>query len=359
MTQPLAVPPPPTEPSLQYVFGERVPAPAGLLEVAPGVHWLRMPLPFALDHINLWLLEDEAGWTLVDCGLNHEATLPLWEQLFAERLGGRPIQRLVVTHYHADHVGLAGWHQRRWNAPLWMTEGEYLTALALYYETPGHHRGAMFDLFRQHGLDEARIEGMKAFAGAYTRLIAELPHTFRRIMPDERITIGGRQWRVLTGYGHAPEHASLYCDALGVMIAGDMVLPRISTNISVRPVEPEGDPLARFLESLERFAALPHDTLVLPSHGLPFCGMRARIAQLQRHHADRLAELRAACSEPRCARELVPVLFRRTLDDRAWYFAMGECIAHLNCLMHAGAVERIRGADGVLRFGGLKTGKMT
>ncbi|MPZ45146.1 MAG: MBL fold metallo-hydrolase [Betaproteobacteria bacterium] len=335
---------------LEYAFGEEVPAPAGSIEVAPGVHWLRMPLPFALDHINLWLLADGDGWTLIDCGLNHKATVALWEQAFGGLLGGRPIKRLVVTHYHADHVGLAGWHQRRWDAPLWMTEGEFLTALALYHETPGHHRGAMFDLFRAHGLDEARIEGMKVFSGAYPRLISELPHTFRRIMPDERLEIGGRPWRVLIGHGHAPEHASLHCDALGVLIAGDMVLPRISTNISVRPVEPEGNPLAQFLQSLERFAALPHDTLVLPSHGLPFRGMQARIAQLQKHHAERLDELKAACSEPRCARELVPVLFRRTLDDHAWYFAMGECIAHLNCLMHAGWLRRERDARGVLRF---------
>jgi glyoxylase-like metal-dependent hydrolase (beta-lactamase superfamily II) len=310
-----------------------------------------MPLPFALDHINLWLLADADGWTLVDCGLNHKATRELWEQAFEALLGGRPVHRLVVTHYHADHVGLAGWHQRRWNAPLWMTEGEFLTALALYHETPGHHRGAMFDLFRAHGLDEARIEGMKVFSGAYPRLISELPHTFRRMMPDEQIEIGGRSWRVLIGHGHAPEHASLYCEDLGVLIAGDMVLPRISTNISVRPVEPDGNPLAQFLQSLDRFAALPHDSLVLPSHGLPFRGMHARIAQLQHHHAERLGELEAACDEPRCARELVPVLFRRALDDRAWYFAMGECIAHLNYLLHAGRLRRERDARGVLRFG--------
>lgn len=338
-----------------YVLGERVPAPAGTIEIAPGVHWLRMPLPFALDHINLWLLADGDGWTLVDCGLNHPATVALWEQLAKDCLGGRPITRLVVTHYHADHVGLAGWHGQRWNAPLWMMEGEYLTALALYHETPGHHRGAMFDLFREHGLDETRIDGMKSFAGAYRRLIAELPHTFRRMMPHDEIDICGRSWRVLPGYGHSPEHASLYCDELGAMIGGDMVLPRISTNISVRPVEPEGNPLARFLESLDRFTALPQSTLVLPSHGLPFRGMHARIAQLQAHHADRLAELRVACNEPRSACDLVPVLFRRTLDDRAWYFAMGECIAHLNYLMHDHSVVRSRGADGVLRFAATAT----
>jgi glyoxylase-like metal-dependent hydrolase (beta-lactamase superfamily II) len=333
-----------------YVWGERLPAPAETLEVAPGVYWLRMPLPFALDHINLWLLRDGPGWTLIDCGVNSRPSVELWERLIHERLAGSPISRLIVSHYHADHVGLGGWHAKRWNAPLWMSEGEYLTALALYYETPGHHRGAMFDLFRTHGLDEPRIDAMKSFSGAYPRLITELPHTFRRIFPDENLVIGARQWRVIAGYGHAPEHVSLHCEELGVLIAGDMVLPRISTNVSVRPVEPDGNPLARFLESLQRFTALPRDTLVLPSHGSPFRGLHGRLEQLQLHHTERLADLRAACSEPRCARELVPILFRRTLDDRAWYFAMGECIAHLNCLLYAGGVERQRDAEGVWRF---------
>jgi len=340
---------------VDYVFGERLPGPAETLEVAPGVHWLRMPLPFALDHINLWLLADGPGWTLVDCGVNVPKSIALWDQLIANKLGQQRISRLVVTHYHADHVGLAGWHARRWEAPLWMTEGEYLTALALYYETPGHHRGSMFDLFRAHGLGDDRIEGMKSFSGAYRRLITELPHTFRRLMPQEEFRVGDHIWRVLPGYGHAPEHASLYCATLGVMIAGDMVLPRISTNISVRPVEPEGNPLARFLESLDRFRALPKDTLVLPSHGLPFRGMHARIAQLDHHHAERLAELQAACDTPRSAAELVPVLFRRPLDDRGWYFAMGECIAHLNYLMHAGSVERIRDSQGIQRFAAVRS----
>ena len=344
---------PATEPPTyapEYVFGSRMPAPAEAVEVGPGVFWLRMPLPFALDHINLWLLRDGNEWTLVDCGVNSRATIELWERLIGNHLHGTRIGRLVVTHYHADHVGLAGWHARRWDAPLWMTEGEYLTALALYYETPGHHRGSMFDLFRAHGLEERRIDAMKSFSGAYPRLITELPHTFRRIMPDEELAIGGRRWRVLAGYGHAPEHASLYCDELEIMIAGDMVLPRISTNISARPVEPDGDQLARFLESLQRFTALPQSTLVLPSHGLPFRGLHGRLAQLQSHHAERLGELRAACSEPRCAADLVPILFRRALDDRAWYFAMGECIAHLNHLMYEGSVARRRDADGIWRF---------
>lgn len=347
----MATPPRPDDaPVVDYVFGDRLPEPAATLEVAPGVHWLRMPLPFALDHINLWLLEDGDAWTMVDCGVNQPSTIELWERYFATAAPARPIARLVVTHYHADHVGLAGWHSQRWNVPLWMTEGEYLTSLALYYETPGHHRGSMFDLFRRHGLPESRLEGMKVFSGAYRRLITELPHTFRRIMPEEELSIGGRSWRVITGYGHAPEHASLYCPSLGVMIAGDMMLPRISTNVSVRPVEPDGNPLARFLESIERFTALPADTLVLPSHGLPFRGLHGRIDQLQRHHAERLADLLAACDAPRSATDLVPVLFRRPLDDRGWYFAMGECIAHLNYLMHAGQVRRQSDADGVLRF---------
>jgi len=336
---------------LQYPWDDRIPAPAQMIEVGPGVHWVRMPLPFALDHINLWVLEDGDGWTLVDTGVNSREIMELWEAMFPTVLAGRPIRRIVVTHYHADHVGLAGWHCRRAGVPLWMTEGEYLSALAVYYEMPGHHRDAMFDQFRGHGLEQRRIEGMKTFAGAYRRLITDLPDHFHRIMGGETIRIGAHDWKVIAGYGHAPEHASLHCEALGLLIAGDMILPRISTNIAVRPVEPDGNPLKRFLDSIDRIAGLlPADVLVLPSHGLPFRGLPVRVAQLKQHHAERLSELRTACPELRTARDLVPVLFRRNLDDRGWYFGMGECLAHLNYLMHEGALTRVRGDDGVMRF---------
>jgi glyoxylase-like metal-dependent hydrolase (beta-lactamase superfamily II) len=184
----------------------------------------------------------------------------------------------------------------------------------------------------------------------YRRGVPELPFSFLRIQAHDQIRIGGHRWRVIPGHGHSPEHASLYCAAMNVCIAGDMLLPRISTNVSVWPVEPDGDPLARFLDSLTAFADLPPDTLILPSHGLPFVGASVRVAQLRAHHEARLAELVAAAGEPHSAAEFVPVLFRRELDLQQRFFAMGEAIAHLNHLWRAGRLVRLVGDDGKILF---------
>ena len=336
-------------PELELPFAQH-PAPGCALQVAPGVFWVRMPLPLALNHINLWLLEQADGWTVVDCGFNSDETRTLWERVFAACLGGRPIRRLIVTHFHPDHLGLCAWLTRRWDVEVWMTEAEYLTAHAVFDSAAGHGKDELFALFRRHGLAESRIAEMADFGNSYRRWMQELPGRFRRILPDEAIDIGANVWRVVVGHGHAPEHAALYCDALGVMISGDMVLPRITTNVSVRAAEPDGNPLKLFLDSLLRYRALPGEALVLPSHGMVFRGLHSRIDQLLAHHADRLDALKRALTEPATAAAVAPVLFPRELDARQWFFAMGEAIAHLNYLMLDGGVERETGADGLYRF---------
>lgn len=335
--------------ALAYPF-PAVPAPGVGIEIAPGVHWLRMPLPFALDHINLWALEDGDGWTLVDCGYALDTVKDLWEQLFAGLLQGRPVRRLIVTHYHPDHVGLAAWIAERFGAPVWMTEAEFLTAHAVWNGYGGYERGAVLELFRAHGLDSKYLAAFSARESAYKRGVPTLPAAFRRIIDNDEILIGGRAWRVVEGHGHSPEHAALHCPELGVFISGDMVLPRISTNISVWAKEPDGDPLGRFLESQARYRNLPGDTLVLPSHGRVFHGLHRRIGELVAHHAERLEAVRDACVAPRSAGDLLPVLFARELDVHQVFFAIGESIAHLNHLMHRGEVERISGGDGLFRF---------
>jgi glyoxylase-like metal-dependent hydrolase (beta-lactamase superfamily II) len=327
------------------------PAAGTVRSVAPGVHWLRMPLPFALDHINLWLLEDAGGWTLVDTGLGDAATRAFWERIIGSTIGARAVRRVLVTHYHPDHAGNAAWLCERFQAPLWMTQAEYLTAHAVREGVGGYVPGATLALFRANGLDHARHQQMAARGNLYRTQVPEFPDRYRRIMDGESIRVGAHQWRVITGYGHAPEHASLYCEQLGLLISGDMLLPRISTNVSVWPVDPEGDPLGQFLQSIRRYCELPGDTLILPSHGLPFRGAHARVAQLEQHHAARLAELLEACREaPRSAADVLETLFRRKLDAHQMFFAMGEAIAHLHFLERAGSVRRARDADGVARF---------
>jgi glyoxylase-like metal-dependent hydrolase (beta-lactamase superfamily II) len=336
--------------ALQFPFAE-APAAGTALEVAPGVHWLRMPLPFALNHINLWLLEDGDGWTLVDSGLGDAPTRALWEKIFAGVLSGKSVRRVLVTHYHPDHVGNAGWLCRRTGAPLWMTQGEYLTTHAVLAGVAGYVPGATLALFRANGLDNESHAQMAQRGNLFRLQVPEFPEQYRRIMDGERLAIGGREWRVMTGYGHAPEHASLYCEALELAISGDMLLPKISTNVSVWPIDPEGDPLGLFLQSIRRYFELPAATLILPSHGLPFRGAHERVAQLQAHHEERLAELLEACREaPRSAADVLELLFRRKLDTHQMFFAMGEAIAHLHFLERSGRLRRSVGQDGVARF---------
>ncbi|MEX8517662.1 MAG: MBL fold metallo-hydrolase [Leptothrix sp. (in: b-proteobacteria)] len=351
----------PLEHELVYPLGDALPALGTSLEVAPGVRWIRMGLPFALDHINLWLLRDEidgrAGWSVVDCGISNDTTRAAWEQVFAHELDGLPVLRVIVTHMHPDHVGLAHWLTERWSTPdhpcrLWISGTDWNAARMASIHTIGFGGEPAAAFFASHGLsDPEALAKVRGRGNYYSGMVPAVPNQYRRLMDQQLLTIGGRTWRCHSGYGHAPEHISLHCEALGVLISGDMVLPRISTNISVIDLEPEANPLPLYLASLDRMRPLPADTLGLPSHGKPFRGLHPRIEQLHGHHRDRLADVLAACAAAPCsAADILPVLFKRALDLHQTTFAMGEAIAHLNALWLDGQLLRLRGADGVLRF---------
>ena len=372
------------ESELTYPLGDALPAPGGVLDVAPGVRWVRMGLPFALDHINLWLLRDEIdgkqGWTIVDSGITNDATKANWEAVFADHLDGLPVLRLIVTHFHPDHIGLAHWLTERWSGQaagppqgeasplggqhsgtaasvgascrLWMSATDYNLARLSSGTTTGVGGSAAADFFAAHGVADAdSLDKIRARSNYYANMVPAVPSCFRRLMDGSIVHIGGNAWRCIAGYGHAPEHLSLYCEALGLLISGDMVLPRISTNMSVIDVEPEADPLRLYLDSITHMLSLPADTLVLPSHGKPFTGLHARVDQLIEHHDERLADVMAACTEAPChAAGLLELLFKRKLDLHQMTFAMGESIAHLNALWLRGDLVRQLGADGVYRF---------
>ena len=346
------------ERELHYPFGDQLPAPGTTLEVAPGVRWVRMVLPFALDHINLWLLADEIdgrqGWTIVDCCISRQEARDQWEQIFETQLQGLPVLRVIVTHMHPDHIGLADWLCQRWNAPLWISSTDYHVAKVLSSvgdSAAGGEEAANF--FAAHGLVDAEaVAKIRARTSYYANMVPGVPKNFVRMLDGDEVLIGGRSWRCISGYGHAPEHISLYCDERKVLLGGDMMLPRISTNVSVYAGEPESNPLRMFLQSIRRFKELPADVLGLPAHGKPFTGVHRRVEQLEEHHRDHLAALLEACTaRALSASEALPVLFKRALDLHQMTFAMGETVAHLHYLWFAGQLRRTLGEDGIYRFG--------
>lgn len=345
----------PLEHQLQYPHDDTLPALGASIQVAPGVRWIRMPLPFALDHINLWLIRDNyagrEGWTLVDCGVARDEVKAAWEQVFETQLDGLPLVRVIVTHMHPDHIGLAHWLTTRFDAPLQMTMSDFMVAhLHLKGESSAGGE-SLAAHFARHGMSNPDdLEGVRTRKRYYSQLVPSVPPTFIRIVDNQIVPIGGHDWQVIVGYGHAPEHASLYCKALNIVISGDMVLPRISTNVAVADNEPEGNPLQDYLDSLGRYADVPADTLVLPSHGRPFVGIHTRIGQQHDHHADHLARVLKACDSPKSAFDMVPVLFKRKLDLHQMTFALGESIAHMHMLMYSGKLRRQIGGDGVIRF---------
>jgi glyoxylase-like metal-dependent hydrolase (beta-lactamase superfamily II) len=359
------------EARLVYPLGDTLPEPGRTVELAPGVRWLRMGLPFALDHINLWLLRDRQdgveGWTIVDCGVANDATRALWEQLFASELQGLPVLRVIVTHMHPDHIGLADWLCSKWSTPerecrLWVSATDWNAARVASQATTGFGGDNAAKFFAMHGLtDPESLAKVRARKTYYADMVPSVPGRFRRLMHGMRIEIGGRSWTCIAGYGHAPEHISLHCAELpatlgdsaftGVLISGDMLLPRISTNVSVIDIEPEADPLPLFLQSIAALRSLPEATLVLPSHGKPFLGLHERVGQLLQHHEERYADVLQACAEQPCsAADLLMVLFKRKLDLHQTTFAMGESVAHLHALAGAGRLLPVRSEDGVLRY---------
>lgn len=316
-------------------------------EVAPGVHWLRMGLPLALDHINLYLLDAGNGWYVLDTGMNTDGSRETWERVMATCLGGRPVIGVIVTHMHPDHVGLAGWLCERFRAPLLMSFGEYFSARC--FSTPPKTLAWSTEaFFRRAGMSDDYIGGFRRRVRGYGSLVAELPGSYRRLRDGDLLPIGSRYWRVVVGSGHSPEHVCLHCEADGLLLAGDQVIAGITSNVSVMAIEPDANPLACWLDSHRRFLQLPADVLVLPAHNLPFRGLHRRLQALIDHHEDHMRALEAACVQPQSLPELLPVLFRRPLGDNERSMAVGECLAHLHLLMARGRIARDLDGDGVL-----------
>ena len=325
-------------PDLTYPFST-IPGLGEGVQVAPGVHWLRMRLPMVLNHINVWALADGDGWTLVDTGMQTPDTAAAWQQAFTSVLQGRPVRRVIVTHMHPDHVGMAGWLTRHFDCRVWMTRLEYVTCRMLVADTGREAPADAVRFLHGAGWESAAIEEYKTRFGAFGKAVYRLPDSYRRVHEGESINIGGHTWRAVIGRGHSPEHLCLHCPELKVLISGDQVLPRITSNISVFPTEPDADPLTDWLDSLEHLRAeLPDDVLVLPSHNEPFRGLHARLQRLAEGHERNLAKLLDELREPKRAVDIFSVLFKRKVGNDLLGMATGESLAHLNCLERRGLV---------------------
>lgn len=332
---------------LTFPLGRFAPAPGTLHRLDGGVRWARIAIPGSLDHINCWVLDDADGVAIVDTGLNLPACRADWDAIFAGELAGARVTRIVGTHLHPDHVGLAGWLAKRFDAPLWMTRGEWLTVQMLRADVRDSVPDEVNAMRRAAGWSDAQIEvAAQGGWGRIRTIISPLPLSYRRICDGEILEFGSHRWRVVTGSGHSPEHACLLNEADGVMIAGDQVLPRISSNVSLGVTEPEADPLGEWLASIEKLLGLPDDVLVLPAHGEPFRGLHTRLKALRSEHRARLDELAEFLSEPRRAVDCFGRLFRRKIDDEVRVMATGEALSHLRHLEVSGrAVREIR--DGI------------
>lgn len=326
---------------LNFIMDE-APAPGSVTEIADGIYWLRFALPMSgLNHINLWALKDKDGWMIVDTGIANKDSKDIWETHFAELMGGRPINRVLCTHLHPDHTGLAGWLCRKFDAPLLMTRGEYFLCRLLAADTgqPAPREGIKF--YRKAGFTDEQIELYKIRFGGFGKAISPLPHSYDRLTDGEMGLINGKEWRIIIGSGHSPEHACLYSPELNICMTGDQLLPNISSNVSVWPTEPEGNPLEEWISSCHKLKReLPEDVLVCPAHGIPFRGAHKRLDKLILHHERALERLLEACREEKLATEVYSALFRRQINDSNRIMAVGESIAHLNCLKGRGLIRR-------------------
>jgi glyoxylase-like metal-dependent hydrolase (beta-lactamase superfamily II) len=326
-----------------------IPAAGQAVAVAPGVFWVRMPLPFALDHINLWLLDDGDGWTMVDTGVLSDDTKHHWERILDAHLGGARLNRLVCTHSHPDHMGLAGWVAETLGAELWTTQGEWSQGRRYSLERIDTDRYRAY--YQRAGCTDADVAG--AFGGSSgggMRHFATVPETYHRLHDGDTIGMAGHNWSVMTAFGHSIEHACLFSETLNVMIGGDQFLPKITPALVVPIDEPNASPLRQFLDSNRRFLDLPEGLHVLPSHNLPFEGLQARIGQYESHHAKRLEWTLAACEQPASCIDIARRIFTRPIDGRSMFFAVGETLSHLRYLQDDGLICEAPDVNGVKMY---------
>lgn len=296
--------------------------------------WVRLALPYRLNHVNVYLIDDGAGWALIDTGLGDAHTEQIWDRLFAGVID-RPLTRIIVTHFHPDHVGMAGWIAARFGVPVYMSQTEYLMTVNIHLDPGALEAEHYLNFYLNHGLGLEETRRLVTRGHSYLKTARALPPTFRRMCAGDELALGKRKFQVLTGGGHSPEQVLLYCSDERLLFSADQVLNRISPNVSVSAVDPDGDPLGYYLRSLAAIAAaVPNDVLVLPGHDMPFDNLHGRVAELIAHHELRCNLIVEACrTAPKTAAELVPAIFHRVFGPHEMGFAFSEVLSHINYLL--------------------------
>jgi glyoxylase-like metal-dependent hydrolase (beta-lactamase superfamily II) len=322
--------------TVQYEFDSR-PEVGETMPVADGLHWLRMPLPFSIGHINLWLLEGDDSWAVVDTGIETDMSKDVWRKTIASVMRDKPIGHVVVTHLHPDHVGCAGWLTDEYGIDLWMTRDEYLLCRVLVADTGRDAPEEGVNFYHAAGFPADALHNYQKMFGMFGKYVAELPEAYKRLKDGDQLTFAGNTWEVLVGRGHSPEHACFFNAERNLFVSGDQLLPTISSNVSVYPTEPQANPLQDWLESLRMLkVSLPEDVLVLPAHGKPFRGAHGRLDVLVQEHLDGLEALLDLCKQPRRAIDTFPALFKSKISGSNLIMATGEAVAHLNYLIEDG-----------------------
>ncbi len=340
---------------LSYPFGKRQsPDPGSIKEVAEGVYWLRMALPFALDHINLWLLEDIDSWTIVDTGIYTEFTRDVWDSVINNYLENKPVNRVIVTHMHPDHIGCAGWLAERFNCELYISQLEIERCQQIIETTSKPVTEFSINFYREAGYKDEQLDLFVKNFGRFSKIVSNLPESYQRLSDGDKLIINGRLWEVTVGSGHSPEHVCLFCPDLKLLISGDQVLPRITSNISVFPIATEANPLASWLDSCARLREiLPDDLLILPAHQEPFYGLHHRLTELIESHEKVLKRLLQYLNKPSTAINCILTMFEREINPSELQFAIGETLAHLNYHIHQGKVTVKQDENGINYYSSL------
>jgi glyoxylase-like metal-dependent hydrolase (beta-lactamase superfamily II) len=319
---------------LTYKFEDQAPEPGDAFEVADGVYWIRMPMWGRLNHINVWLLRDGDGWTIVDTGLFRDDVKEHWRSVWSKVLDGKPITRVIATHLHTDHTGLAGWIVQEWGCELWMSRSDFYMCKTMAADGPSDVPDDAIRFYRRAGFTEERLDRYRSRFGQFGASIATLPAGYRRIGDGQYLEIGDREWRAVIGHGHAPEHVCLYCPELKLIIGGDQILPKITPNVSVQPSEPHANPLREWISSCGRFRELlPSNLMVLPAHESIYLGLHERLTALIDWHEVALEKLYDLCDTPKRAVDVFPALFKSEINEGSFFPATGEAIAHLHCAL--------------------------